>query len=423
MTLFLNEQLLQYIWQHQYFNPSELKTIGGEPVVVLHPGSWNFNQGPDFYHARLDMGGTVWAGTVELHMRTSDWLRHGHEGDPGYDAVVLHVVWEHDVIVNDIPVLELKGRISRVLLEQYAHLMHQASFIPCEGILKPIPPLTWQNWRERLLTERLLRRRKELDGMLSQNQHNWEEICWQMLARNFGMRLNADAFEAVAQTLPLTQIYRHRHDLFKLEALLMGQAGLLRGRFRDDYPRSLQKEYHALGRKLELQPITIPCVYLRMRPVNFPGIRLSQLAALLHRQQRYFSLFRDSKSVKDIRELLDVAASAYWNAHYRFDEPAAACPKQVGDMLADNIIVNTAIPLLFTYAQYLRDQHLLDKVLGWLEEIRPEKNQIVRTYQLAGFPAESAADSQALLEMKKQYCEQHRCLDCSVGSFLLKSTS
>lgn len=422
MTLFLNEQLLQYIWQYQYFNTSELKTTAGETVSILHPGTWNFNQGPDFHHARLKIDGTVWAGTVELHMRSSDWSRHGHSGDPNYDAVILHVVWEHDVVVNDISVLELKGRIPGLLLEHYEHLMHQASFIPCEDIIKPMPELTWHSWRERLLTERLLRKKAELDELLTQNKHDWDETCWRMLARNFGMRLNADAFEAMAQSLSLVQVARHRHDRFKLEALLMGQAGMLKGRFHDDYPRSLQKEYNVLSRKLGTQPITVPCVYLRMRPVNFPGIRLSQLAELLYRQQRLFSVFRDSDSVKDIRQLMNVTAGTYWDTHYRFDEPSTHSPKQMGDMLADNIVVNTAIPLLFTYAQYLRDQRLLEKALSWLEEIRPEKNHIVHAYQLAGFRVESAADSQALLEMKKQYCEQHRCLDCSIGNFLLKNT-
>ncbi|MCR6720706.1 MAG: DUF2851 family protein [Chitinophagaceae bacterium] len=422
MTLYLNEQLLQYIWQYQYFNASELCTTDGEPIEMLHPGTWNFNQGPDFHHARLKIADVVWAGTVELHMRSSDWSRHGHAGDPNYDAVILHVVWEHDVAVNDIPVLELKGRISGLLLEQYERLMHQELFIPCEDIFKPVPELAWLSWRERLLTERLYRRKLELDEVLIQTKNDWDEVCWRMLARNFGMRLNADAFEAMAQTIPHTQIARISHDRFKLEALLMGQAGLLKGRFHEDYPRSLQKEYYALSRKLKVQPITIPCVYLRMRPVNFPGIRLSQLAGLMSRTQRLFTKFRDGESVKEMREMLNVSASSYWDTHYRFDEESAHLQKQMGDMLADNIIVNTAVPLVFAYGQQHHDQRLLEKALGWLDEIKAEKNHIVHAFQLAGFRVESSADSQALLEMKKRYCEQHRCLECSIGNFLLKKT-
>lgn len=421
MTLFLNEQLLQYIWQHQYFDSAGLATIDGEPINVLHPGTWNFHQGPDFHHARLKIGSTLWAGTVELHMRTSDWQRHGHEGDEHYDAVILHVVWEHDKPVNDIPVVELKGRVPGVLLEHYGRLMHQAQFIPCEDILKPIPDIHWHSWRERLLTERLLRKKSEIDHSILQLQNNWEELCWRMLARNFGMRLNGDAFEAMARSLPLNIIARHRHDRFKLEALLMGQAGLLRGKLSDDYPRSLQKEYNHLSRKLKLQPVTIPCVYLRMRPVNFPGIRLSQMAALLHREHQVFSFFRDCRSLKDIRALMNLTASSYWDTHYRFDEVSTHSPKQVGDMLVDNVIVNTAVPLLFAYVHQLKNEPMLEKVLEWLQEIRPEKNHIVHAYQLAGFKVDSAADSQALLEMKKHYCEQHRCLDCSVGNYLLKN--
>lgn len=421
MTLFLNEQLLQYIWQYQFFNTSEMRTSTGEPLRILHPGTWNTNQGPDFQNARIQIGETIWAGTVELHRRSSDWNRHEHTGDEHYQAVVLHVVWENDVVVNDIPIFELQGRVPGLLLERYEQLLHQAAFIPCEDILQSIPDLLWQSWRERLLMERLLRRKNELDSLLQQTQHNWEEVCWWMLARNFGMRLNAEAFEAMARSIPYSLIGRNRHQLPQLEALLMGMAGLLRGRFHDAYPKYLQKEFQTIIRKTGVQPISTPCVFLRMRPMNFPGIRLAQLARLLQQSFHLFAAIRDSNSVKEIRQLVNVQASEYWDTHYRFDESSTPIIKQVGDMLADNIVVNTAIPLLFTYAQYLQDQRLLDKALHWLEEIKAEKNNVVHSFQLLGFPVFSSADSQALLELKRSYCEQHKCLDCALGNFLLKN--
>lgn len=421
MELFLQERLLQFIWQHQYFDRQAITSTGGEAIQIQNPGTINRNQGPDFENARIRIGQTDWAGKVELHVRSSDWDRHGHASDPQYNNVILHVVWEEDRRVNDIPVLELQGRVPGLLLQHYERLMHQSAFIACEDIYQPLPDLVWTAWRERLLTERLLRRMQEMEPLLQQTKFDWEQLCWRMLARNFGMRLNADAFDDMARSLPLTLIARHRPDRFQLEALLMGQAGLLKGPFHDHYPRSLQKEYKALARKYNLSPISIPCVYLRMRPVNFPGIRLSQLAALLQKQDRLFAAIRDSASVKDIRELASVSASQYWETHFRFDEPAAASPRQTGDMLTDSVVINTAIPLLFAYAHTRNDQRLLEKALHWFGELRPEKNHIVMAYQQLGLPAESSADSQALLELKKHYCEAHRCLECAIGNFLLKA--
>lgn len=421
MELFLQERLLQFIWQHQYFDRRELTSTRGESITIQNPGKLNRNQGPDFEDARVRIGQTDWAGKVELHVFSSDWNRHGHAADAQYNNVILHVVWEQDRVVNDIPVVELKGRVPGILLQHYEQLMHQSAFIACEHIYQRVPELVWTGWRERLLTERLLRRMAEMEPLLRQTQFDWEQLCWRMLARNFGMRLNADAFDDMARSLPLALISKHRQDRFQLEALLMGQAGLLKGPFHDHYPRSLQKEYKALAKKYGLQPISIPCVYLRMRPVNFPGIRLSQLAALLGRQDHLFATIRDSTSVKEIRELASVPASHYWETHFRFDESAAPSPKQTGAMLADSIVINTAIPLLFTYAHKRHDQRLLDKALHWFAELKPEKNHIVMAFQQLGLPTESSADSQALLELKKHYCEVHRCLECAIGNHLLKS--
>lgn len=420
MNLFLREDLLQYIWQHQYLHRSELTTTSGERVQVLHPGTLNRNQGPDFLQARIQIGNATWAGAVELHIKSSDWIRHGHSHDPNYEPVVLHVVWEMDVVVNNIPVIELRGRVSASLMERYATLMHQEQFIPCENLFQPLPDLNWIAWRERLLTERLLRRKEELDRVLEKYHYNWEELCWQLLARNFGMRLNADAFEAVAATLPVAWVNRYRSHPLRLEALLLGQAGLLEGPFSELYPRQLQKEYRHLARALGLQPVSIRCVHLRMRPVNFPAVRLAQLARVMNRSTGLFAQLRDASTIDQVKQLVQVQATPYWDTHYRVGEPARPQVKKVGDMLANNVVINTAVPLLFAYAQYLQDAGLAEKALSWMEQIDAEPNQVVAQFRELGFPGRTAADSQALLELKKQYCDEHKCLDCTVGHHLLK---
>ncbi len=420
LPLYFNEQLLQYIWQFQYFNKSELRTTCNQQVNVQVAGVWNQHQGPDFSNAQILIGETLLVGSVELHMRTSDWIRHNHAGDPIYNTVVLHVVWHHDKTINNIPVLALEGRVPAHLLQLYQQLMLQSNFIPCENIFQLPSDLQWAGWRERLLLERMLHRQEDILQQLKFNHNNWEDLCWIMIARHFGMRLNADAFEAVARSLPLEKWMRLRHDTFTIEALLMGQAGMLSPSFTDHYPRSLQTTYRALQKKLNVQPITIPIVYLRMRPVNFAGIRFSQLAQLLHTQGSLFDIFKSSTDLKDVKQYLHLSASEYWNNHYRFDETSKLLPKQTGEMLINNIILNTAIPLLFTYAIYHKDQNLLHKVFTWLELLKPENNQVIHEYQRIGFPVTSAADSQALLEMKKEYCEKFRCLNCGIGNNLLR---
>lgn len=419
MNLFLKEDLLQYIWQHQYFNRQDLCSCEGEPIRIIHPGTWNRNQGPDFLNARIQIADNVWAGNVELHVRSSDWDRHGHGSDAHYGPVVLHVVWEADRVINSIPVLELNGRVPGQLLERYAKLMNQTRFVPCEDLLTPLPPLIWSAWRERLITGRLLRRNAEVELRLQQTEYNWEEICWQMIARNFGIRLNADVFEDIAKSLPLSKLRRCRHDQERLEALLLGQAGMLEQPFSEEYPLRLQQHYQILAKGMKLKPVASKLLFLRMRPANFPGIRLAQLSVLLAARDNLFEAFCAAASVDELRQMLWVTAGEYWNNHFRIGEPARFQPKQVGRMLADNIVLNTAVPLVFAYAQYRKDEPLLEKALNWLQQIPAESNHIIQSFQKQGLPTETAADSQALLELKRHYCEQHRCLDCSIGNFLL----
>lgn len=439
----MTERLLQFIWQFQYFNKSELTSDSGETVKIIAPGQYNTHQGPDFSNAKIEIGDTLWAGNVELHVKTSDWKKHKHQEDSNYKNVVLHVVWEDDGKQNSvpfnsdqdrtplisgrnrvpatIPVIELKGRVSLMLLQRYEELMKAASFIACEKSILTVPDLTWKSWKERLLAERLLRKAKVVETYLQQNNYHWEETFWWLLARSFGMKVNADAFESIARSIPLNVLARHKQQVHQLEALLLGQGGLLEEEFREDYPKSLSAEYRFQHSKYKLKPGSGPLLFLRMRPGNFPTIRLAQLAMLVHESAHLFSKIKEADSVKNVKEWFNITASEYWHYHYQFDVPSAFKKKIVGSMMVDTIIINTVAPVLFAYGQYYGEQKYKDRALQWLEETAAEKNYFTNSFQKIGISNKNAYDSQALIELKTQYCERKMCLDCGVGNYLLKT--
>jgi hypothetical protein len=422
----MTERLLQFIWQFQYFNKNELLAVAGEGVHIIRPGQYNTNQGPDFTDAKIKIDNTVWAGSVELHTKTSDWKKHDHQNDSNYNNVILHVVWENDITANNIPVIELKDRVSKILLRRYEELMNSSAFIACGKTIHGVPDIIWIGWKERLLAERLLRKAKMVEAYLQQNNYHWEETFWWLLARNFGIKINADAFEAMARATPLNILAKHKSQIHQLEAILFGQAGLLERNPRrygeeDDYLLLLRKEYVFLQGKYAIRPIHIPVHFLRMRPGNFPTIRLAQLAMLVYESAHLFSKIKDAGSVKEIKKWFDVTANDYWHYHYQFDEISAFKKKRLGEAMTENIIVNTVAPVLFTYGNYHCEQKYKDKALKWLEEISPESNSITRGFHTAGIENKSAHDSQALIELKNEYCDKKRCLDCGVGNAILKS--
>jgi hypothetical protein len=424
----MTERLLQFIWQFQYFNKGELTTTAGEDVQVIFPGHYNTNQGPDFSDAKIKIGKTVWAGSVELHLETSDWKKHNHHDDKNYNNVILHVVVQRNSIPladnvqgNSIPVLELKNRISKILLQRYEDLMNSSAFIPCEKSIHTVKDITWKSWKERLLAERLLRKAKTVELFRQQNKDHWEETFWWMLARNFGIKINADAFEAIAKSISVNILAKHKNQIHQLESLLMGQAGLLEGKLTEDYPKLLQREYKFLQTKYKLKPIHIPVHFLRMRPGNFPTIRLAQLAMLITESSHLFSKIKDAGSVTEIKKCFDITANDYWHYHYQFDETSSFKKKKLGTAMIDNIIINTVCPVLFAYGNYHDEEKYKLKALQWLEEITAESNSITKGFIKLGIENKSAYDSQALIELKNEYCIKKRCLDCGVGNFLLKS--
>ncbi len=417
----MTEKLLQFIWQFQYFNKGELTTVKGEKVHILFQGQLNSNQGPDFSEAKIRIDNTLLVGSVELHTRSSDWDKHRHQPDRNYKNVVLHVVWEDDQPGAHLPVLELKGRVSGILLHRYTELLNSTSFIPCEKSIQLVRQITWKAWKDRLLVERLMRKSALVEKYLRDSNYHWEETFWWLLARNFGMKVNTDAFEEMARTIPLNLLAKHKNRLHQLEALLMGQAGLLCGKEQDDYFRMLATEYGFLKKKYSLVPIALPIYYLRMRPGNFPTIRLAQLARLVHVSVHLFSRIQEEENIQAVKKWLDVTAGTYWHEHYRFGESSAHKPKKLGAVMTDTIIINTIVPVLFAYGNYHQDQRYKEKALRWLEATKTEKNTITRGFAALGVENNNGFDSQALIELKNEYCNRKRCLDCSVGNSLLKS--
>ncbi len=418
----MNERLLQYIWQFQYFNLNELFTESDEAIEILYAGRYNTNQGPDFLDAKIIIGDTTWAGNVELHVKSSDWESHRHSSDINYRNIILHVVWKDDVTLDfPFPVLELQSRVPKLLLKKYHDLMQSPAFIACEKSIYQLDDFTWNNWKERILIERLIEKSQVVKDYLQQNNNHWEETFWWLLAKNFGIKVNSEAFEKIAMSLPLSILSKHKNQIHQVEALLFGQAGLLSGDFKDGYSRLLQKEYLFLQKKYKLMPVKIQLHFLRMRPSNFPTIRLAQLAMLLHRSVRLFSKIIETEKLAEVKQLLAVSANDYWHYHYLLDEESIFKEKKLGSQMMENILINSIIPILFVHGQYLDESKYKDKALRWLEETAAEKNNLTKGFAGIGIKIKNAFDSQALIQLRNSYCSQRRCLECAIGNKILKT--
>lgn len=416
----MNEHLLQFIWQFQHFNKQELRCDDGEALQVVQAGTWNRNQGPDFLNACVKIGHTTWVGHVEVHVLASDWHRHQHEDDANYRNVILHVVWENDRPLERMPTLTLKPRVAKVMLQRYGQLIQQSLHQPCRSFLPALSTLGWEAWKERLAVERLQQKAIRVQHLLQDSLQHWDEVFWWMLASNFGIPVNQDAFESMARTIPFTIIARHKHQLIQLEALLMGQCHLLEPKFTDAYPLMLQKEYRYLRNKYRLAKSNVIPQFLRMRPANFPTVRLSQLAMLLHRSGHLFSTVRNTNDIDILRQLLDTAANDYWHYRYRFDEESEFKPKQLGRQMADNIIINTIAPLMFCFGITTGHTASREQAVHWLQQLPAEQNAITREWKAAGVMNRCAMDSQALIQLSHNYCDRQRCLECAVGNRVLK---
>lgn len=423
----MKEDILQYIWKFQYYNHSHLISTDGDAIEVLHTGSQNTNQGPDFLDAKIKIKETVWAGNIEVHVNSSHWNLHGHSGDKHFNNIILHVVWINDVVIKDsvgnsIPTIELQGRVSKLLLDKYRELLESGQFIPCEKLVSQVNELTLSSWKQRLVAERLLAKSEKVLHVFKETNSHWEETFWWLIAATFGLKINSDLFLKMAKSLPLTILAKHKSNLLQLESLLFGQTGLLAFETNEKYSLMLQKEYIFLQKKYGLTKVDGELNFLRMRPANFPTLRLAQLASLIHQSEHLFSKIKELYSIAEVKKLFSISANDYWHYHYTFGDSSFFKIKTLGNQMVDNIIINTIVPILFAYGLHHNDENYKEKSIRWLEELASEKNNITRGFEQLAFTNLNAADSQAFIQLKNEYCNKKRCLSCSIGNSILKKS-
>ena len=425
----MKEVVLHYIWQYKLFVQHDLRTSDGEPIEVIDVGKLNTNAGPDFFNAKIRIGKTMWAGNVEIHTVSSEWNKHRHQTDPAYNNVILHVVKNIDVPVflcdgEKVPQLELKYAES--IEQNYAALMASQQWIPCSDKINQLSDFEMNHWKSVLLMEKLSQKVDEIDILLAMNSNFWEEALFCHLCRSFGFSVNGDAFYTLAKSIPWGLVAKHQHNLFQLEALLFGQSGLLtKTKATDDYTCSLIKEYEFLQQKYQLQMID-PELWrlLRLRPDNFPQIRIAQLASFLHHQKKLFSKITDQPDIQSLIALFaNISPAEYWKSHYLFGIKSVERTKRIGLNSIHQLIINALVPIIYCYAQYKDNQALRDKACSLLQVLPPENNYIIRKWHQLGLKINTAADAQSLIHLYNAYCEEKKCLRCNIGYKLLTSSS
>lgn len=423
----MKEDFLHYLWKFKKFDTLNLKTFDGEKITIINSGQYLELSGPDFFNAQIAIGNQKWAGNVEIHLKSSDWYVHHHERDKAYENVILHVVWEHDTEIfrknnTEIPVLELKNYVDQETILNYKTLTAPKSWIFCEKQLKEIDDFVLNHWQERLFFERLERKSKLIFELVEQTHSDWEAVLFCLLAKNFGLNTNGVLFYKMAQSIPFSIIRKESFEVENLEALLFGFAGLLESEKEDVYYKDLQSRYIYLLHKYQLVKIEIESVqFFKHRPDNFPTIRLSQLANLYYNQQNLFSKIKIPSSLQSIYEVFQVSASPYWLDHYQFDKQSPKKRKQLSKSFIDLLIINTIVPLQFAYSKS-QGMSISEELILLLEEVKPEKNAVLDKFISFGIKPKNVLESQSLLQLKNEYCNQSRCLECAIGIELLKKS-
>lgn len=418
----MREDFLCYVWQHKLLNNNILKSSEQEDIEIIHPGTRNYDSGPDYTAAKIRIGRTIWAGNVEIHIKASDWIAHKHHKDPAYSNIILHVLYvddtknKHTHRVLPLPSLEIKNYIDNKIYNNFHRLINQKNWVACQNLVQNVNKIIISNWLNRLIIERLENKSEEIMHFLKYNNNNWEETFYYFLARNFGFKKNKTAFGMLAQRTPYKALGKHKNQLLQLEALLFGQAGFLNEDFEDVYPKTLKSEYFFLKKKYNLKPLEKKLwKHSKLRPANFPCIRISQFSQLFHRSKKLFSELMNAKTLHEIHKHFEIECSPYWVKHYMFDKASIDKTKMLGEDSINNIIINTIIPFMFIYGKERLDKNLMERSLEFLSQLPPESNHIVRKWGVTGVNAHSAADSQALIELKKSYCISKKCLTCPVG--------
>lgn len=418
------EQLLHYVWKHKIFPLKELKTTTGQQVEVIDTGLANTDAGPDFFNAKLKLDGVLWIGNIEIHERSSDWFKHGHHADAGYNSVILHIASEIDTEIsrsNGERIPQIQLICPEAVRTNYKELLETDSYPPCYRIIPSLPPFTAHSWMTALQMERFEQKATLLNERLKRCQGNWEDAFFITLARNFGFGLNGDAFETWAHQLPFRAVDKHRNDLFQIEAIFFGQAGILEDSDGDGYYLRLKKEYTYLQHKFGLIPMDASLWrFLRLRPANFPHIRIAQLACLYHRAYGLLSRIMETETLQGVRDILKGGTSEYWLTHYTFGGSSPSRPKALSNTSLDLLIINTVVTFLYAYGLHKGNPVLCARAGSFLEELKAENNYITRMWEQYGMKASNAADSQALIQLKKEYCDKKKCLYCRIGYEYLK---
>ncbi len=426
----MKEEFLHYLWKYSLYETSSLIDGDGNPITVISPGEYNRDSGPDFFNARIIIAGTEWAGNVEIHIRSSHFNIHGHDHDHAFDNVILHVVAEKDIKVynaNNEELLTTEIRFNPELYRKYIDLVNNPCAIACRDELEGTDSFLLRTWLNSLLIERLQIKSEAVMKIWTATGNDWDETFYRVLTRYFGFRVNTEPFEMLATALPFRIIRKHADNRLQIEALLFGSAGMLEeGLFKnalsDEYYTGLIREYKVLSAKYSLRPIHgWLWKFCRLRPVNFPTVRLSQLAALLSTAGGLFSRTLVADDMSQMKGLFGVAASLYWDNHYIFGKESKRSGKHTGDQATDILLINAVIPMIFFYGRTHNDRMLCDRALDFLADIDPEKNSVIRDWTLAGVVPESAFYTQALIQLTDEYCRKRRCLDCRIGSSVISS--
>lgn len=428
------EQLLQYVWKHKMLPLKELTTTDGRTVEIIDSGLQNRNAGPDFFNAKVKIDGTLWVGNVEIHDKSSDWHLHGHDHDSAYDNVVLHVASVIDSEVqttNGLLVPQLQLDVPEKVQQHYDELLKTDQYPPCYRIIPDLSRLTVHSWMSALQTERLERKTEDIRKRAERCNGSWEDAYFVTLARNYGFGINGDAFEQWAYHVPLSAVGKHRDDLFQIEAIFMGQAGLLeldtvpaqyqKDALNEGYFAKLRNEYQYLAHKFSLQPMSATLWrFLRLRPQNFPHIRIAQLANLYYERKASLSRLIECETVKEMQEMMHTHVTPYWETHYTFGSESAENGKHLSPFSLNLLMINTAIPMLFAYGRHASKELLCDRAFDFLEQLKAENNYIIRMWQECGLEVRNAGDSQALIQLKNEYCDRKDCLRCRIGYEYLK---
>ncbi|MEQ9424536.1 MAG: DUF2851 family protein [Cyclobacteriaceae bacterium] len=424
----MEEQFLHFIWQYQYFDGGQLLTIDKQNVTVFKPGTRNSDAGPDFEEAKIKIGDIEWSGHVEIHVKSSDWDAHKHSEDRKYDSTILHVVWENDrqIMRSDgtkIPTIALKGLIEPALYDRFKNLVRSPWTIPCQPELNKVNNLTRLSQLDKSLAERLIEKSQAVSKVVEETKGNWEEATYKLMARNFGFKVNGDQFEQLANVTPINIAQKCADNLESLEALFFGQSGLIPQKTKESYSQKLADEYNFISHKHGLIAIKSPhqWKFMRMRPANFPTVRIAQFAGLIHQVRHLFSWILETENVAALHKVLKVRQSAYWQQHYRFGVKAARAVPALGQQSIQNVIINTVVPVLAAYSKAIGDDRYIIRAEKLLQELPAEKNRITKVFSGTNWNASNAFDSQALIQLHNNYCTKKRCLSCNIGVSLMRS--